>query len=163
MRKHCGIKPFEPANRPWTKAEIKMLGKLPDSVVAARVNRSKLAIINARTRFKISPAPGTGMHARRWNPRWDKLLGKATDKDVAKKIGRTMAAVRTRRNKLGIPLNKPLRRDWTPEEEKLLGTDYDFVIAKRINRKRPVVQRRREQLGIRPFKFRAQASAIAHP
>jgi len=60
---------------PWTLAEIRQLGKRPDSVLALRFGRALKDVIaeRERRRIKLNTPP------RDWTAREIKLLGRYTD------------------------------------------------------------------------------------
>ncbi len=71
--------------KPWTRADIVQLGRVPDSVLARRMGRTIKAVVAERERRKIAlpTAP------RRWTAREIKLLGKFNDQELARRLRRT--------------------------------------------------------------------------
>jgi hypothetical protein len=86
--------------RPWSKTELRLLGRKPDRVVAAMVRRTEKAVRERRKDLRIPQADST---LPRWTPAEEALLGTAPDEEIARKLGRTRIAVLFRRCALGIP------------------------------------------------------------
>jgi hypothetical protein len=84
--------------RQWKKAELRLLGTLPDAEVAERIGRTTNAVRIQRTRLGL---PDPGGHG--WTADELALLGTAPDEEVARRIGRTRGAVTQKRCQLGIP------------------------------------------------------------
>src|SRR5262249_8953770 len=74
--------------RQWKKAELQLLGTLPDEEVAARIGRTTNAVRIQRTGLGL---PDPGGHG--WTADELALLGTAPDEEVASRIGRTRGAV----------------------------------------------------------------------
>jgi hypothetical protein len=56
QRRHTlGIAPFTAPPAPWTKADDRLLGTMPDAELAARLGRSKTAIELRRQQRRIAP------------------------------------------------------------------------------------------------------------
>lgn len=65
---------------PWTIAELKQLGKAPDSALARRFGRTIQAVVAMRESRRIAlPTP-----PRRWTAREIRLLGTMPDAEVAR-------------------------------------------------------------------------------
>ena len=88
---------------PWSQAEVKQLGKVPDSVLARRTGRTIKEVVAERERRRIQlPTP-----PRRWTANEIRLLGKFSDKELSRRFGRTVGEVRIQRIALQIPPFKP--------------------------------------------------------
>jgi len=85
-------------HRLWKPSEDRLLGKLPDEVVAARTGHP-IGSVGARRRMLHLKEPGSREF---WTPAEDSRLGKLPDIDLAHKLQRTVGAVKNRRKKLGI-------------------------------------------------------------
>jgi len=125
----------------WTKAELKQLGKTPDSILACRLGRTIQEVVDERKARRIKLETPT----RRWTAREIRMLGRYFDAELARRLRRPVHHVRLQRVALHIPALRPLKfKKWTRAEEKLLGTDEDKVIAARLGRTRnSVLQHRR--------------------
>jgi hypothetical protein len=87
-------------SRPWTRKEMRALGKAPDEEVAARFGRTKCAVRCKRCQLAI---PKHDALKRPWAAAELALLGTDDDEVIAQKTGRTVLAVGLKRWKLGIP------------------------------------------------------------
>src|SRR5580692_8538700 len=98
---------------PWTIAEVKQLGKTPDSVLARRAGRTikEVTVERERRRIRLCTPP------RRWTAREIKLLGHYNDWELGRRLRRPSHQIRTRRRMFGIPAFRPKRaaRVWSPE------------------------------------------------
>ena len=108
---------------PWTVAELKQLGNVPDCLLAALDAPSRKSLPSACAwRIRLPTPP------RRWTAREIKLLGRFTDAELSRRLRRTLGEVRMQRVLLKVP---PLRarpefRFWKPSEFKLLGKALDL-------------------------------------
>src|SRR6266850_2122765 len=102
---------------PWLLAELKQLGKVPDSVLARRHRRSIKEVVAMRESRRIGLPTGP----RRWTAREIRLLGRMNDYEVARRLRRSMHRVRYQRRALKIPpfRPRPKFRYWKPAEIKL--------------------------------------------
>jgi len=89
---------------PWTPAEIKLLGTLPDEEVARRIGRSVGAVIQRRELLHI---PMQNPKLRDWTADEDELLGTGPDAEIVRRLGRTLSATSHRRVRLKIPAWRP--------------------------------------------------------
>src|SRR6266545_6020826 len=88
---------------PWTRAELKQLGRLPDSVLARRTRRTIKAVVTERERRRI----GMKTVPRRWTAREIKLLGRFNDHEVARRLRRTKTSIVRQRHALHISTLRP--------------------------------------------------------
>ena len=117
---------------PWTLAELKRLGKTPDSILARRTGRTIKEVVTERERKRIRLL----LPPRRWTAREIKILGRYSDSEVARRLRRDINDVRQHRRRLHIPPLRPLKvRKWTRAQDKLLGTRPDREVAKLLKRK----------------------------
>ena len=127
-------------------AEVKQLGKTPDSVLATRTGRTIKEVTEERQqrRIRLCTPP------RRWTAREIKLLGKYNDYELGRRLRRPSHQIKTRRNLLKIPPFKPkaATKVWRPEEIALLGRFSDTEVARRLGCPRHVVSRQRHKLKI---------------
>lgn len=70
--------------RPWTKAELRLLGTVPDDEAGRRMGRSLMSVRLKRQGLRID-APLQPP----WSEAETKLLGTAPDREVAKRLGRS--------------------------------------------------------------------------
>src|SRR5438105_13578036 len=91
----------------WTLAELRQLGKVPDSVLARRFGRTIKEIVAEREHRAIARETGP----RRWTAREILLLGKMNDKEVSRRLRRGYDDVRKQRIILHIPALRPLRQN----------------------------------------------------
>src|SRR5438874_13807076 len=100
------------APRQWTRAEVRKLGKVPDSVLARRFRCTIKEIVAERERRGIALETGP----RRWTAREIRLLGTMNDHELARRLRRPTHEVRRQRLELKIPPFKPRGqfRVWTP-------------------------------------------------
>src|SRR5437667_1108766 len=98
----------------WNRGELKLLGKVPDSVLARRYRRTIKEVSAMRESRGIALPTGP----RRWTSPEILLLGTKTDRDVAQHLRRTRGAVAYRRRSLDIPAFKPRPefKYWSREE-----------------------------------------------
>src|SRR6266508_1340789 len=138
---------------PWTVAELKQLGKVPDSVLARRTGRTIKEIVAMRQHRRIGlPTP-----PRRWTAREIRMLGRYYDAELSRRLRRSYDDVRNQRIRLHIPSLRPLRsKRWTRAEEKLLGKFPDQELARRFGRSRESVQQHRIALGLRKYSLKSR-------
>src|SRR6266404_5079374 len=136
-------------DRAWTIAELKKLGRIPDSILARKTSRTLREIQEQREARAIAlpTAP------RRWTAREIRLLGKFNDTEVARRLRRRTHEVRRERLGLRIPILKPAApsKHWTIKEVRLLGTRPDSELAKRFRRTITSLELKRSRLGIPMF------------
>src|SRR5712691_9099120 len=120
------------ASKQWTIAEVRQLGRVPDSVLARRFERTIKEIVEERERRGI--ALGTG--PRRWTAREIRLLGTMNDYELARRLRRPKHQVRLQRLELKIPPCKARARfrAWKPAEFRILGTMTDAEAARKLAR-----------------------------
>src|ERR1035437_1539119 len=96
---------------PWSVAELKQLGKRPDSVLARRMGRTIKEVVAMRESRRIKlPTP-----PRRWTAREIRLLGTMNDAELGRCLRRRDSSVRDQRIALKIPpfLARPANYTWT--------------------------------------------------
>ena len=129
----------------WTADEDRLLGTMPDHVLAQRLGCSHQKVTARRHKLGIPPF----RPARRpWSRAEDELLGTMPDKRLARKLNRSVLAVAERRLDKKIPIFDPQRRRWTPADDKLLHERPDPQIAMFLGISRRAVRHRRRRLGI---------------
>ena len=84
--------------RPWTKAEIRLLGRKPDWEVGRLIGRPGRAVWAKRQALGIQAPPP--LHPR-WTKAEDEVVLSMPVSEAAKAVNRTRMAVRIRRRKLG--------------------------------------------------------------
>src|SRR5665213_2010081 len=84
---------------PWKIAELKLLGKTPDSILAHRTGRTIQEVVAMRESRGIGLPTGP----RRWTAREIKMLGRYYDAELARRLRRALHDVRTQRIALNIP------------------------------------------------------------
>jgi hypothetical protein len=132
---------------PWSPAELKSIGKAPDSLLARRSRRTIKEIVAMREFLGRVLAKE---RQRRWTRREIQLLGTMKDYAVALRLRRGKKAVRMRRIalRIGLEWERSKWRFWEPSETKLLGTMSDHDLAARLGRKIGSVRNKRIQLHI---------------
>src|SRR2546425_12665271 len=109
----------------WTLAELKQVGKVPDSVLARRTGRTIKEVVaqreHRRVRLPTPPRRWTASELRMlgWKPEELRLVGKLRDEEVAACTGHTVTAVHNRRRALGLPMPQSKIYRWKPEHDKL--------------------------------------------
>src|SRR5664280_746402 len=95
---------------PWTLAELKQLGRTPDSVLARRTRRTIQEVVTMRESRGIGLVTGP----RRWTAREIRLLGTMSDYELGRRLRRPAWAVYSQRVALKIPAlrPRPKRRAW---------------------------------------------------
>ena len=68
----------------WTRAELKHLGRVPDSVLARRSGRTIKEIVAMRESRRIAMETGS----RRWTASEIKMLGRYFDAELARRLRR---------------------------------------------------------------------------
>src|ERR1035441_3021272 len=87
------IKPGSRRYARWTAKEVKLLGKVPDSVLARRWGRTIKEVVAEREARRI----GLVTAPRRWTARELRLLGAMNDREVARRLRRGRMQVRLKR------------------------------------------------------------------
>jgi len=93
-------------SRPWTRKELRALGKATDEEVAARIGRTEIAVRCKRCQLGI---PKHDPWMRPWSVSELALLGTDDDEAIAEQLGRTIEAVQLKRWKLRIPRKRDRR------------------------------------------------------
>ncbi|NJL29654.1 MAG: hypothetical protein HC897_18065 [Thermoanaerobaculia bacterium] len=154
MTKNDFRRPRFPKYIEWPEHLARLLGKLPDKVVAKRAGVNPATVRNERRRRGIEtchPKP----KVTEWTDEMIALLGTDTDVIIAELLGITAERVGYKRRNLGIPpyasTPKPPNPFWTPKRIALLGTASDSQVARRLKITQKMVAYRRQLLGIAPF------------
>src|SRR5439155_17282052 len=105
-------------NAPWTAREIKQLGKVPDSVLARRTQRTIKEVVAMREQRRIFlPTP-----PRRWTAHEIRMLGQYADRELARRLRRPRKQIRDERIRLRIAPFRSLKfKYWTAAELRLVG------------------------------------------
>jgi hypothetical protein len=87
----------------WTLAQLKQLGKTPDSVLARRTGRTVKAVVamRQRRRIRLTTPP------RPWTARETALLGRFNDAELGRRLRRPQWNVRRQRLTLRIAPFRP--------------------------------------------------------
>jgi len=130
--------------RPWTEADVKLLGRLSDREVVERTGHSLKGVQTKGQGMGILVRP----HGRPWTAKEDRLLGTKPDSELATLLKRTRITVYWRPFALGMKpaVQRPPQWKWTPTEDKFLGAASDAVIGRRLDRSGFSVQLRRLRL-----------------
>ena len=85
-------------NAPWTAREINQLGKVPDSVLARRTQRTIKEVVPMLEHRRIFlPTP-----PRRWTAHEIRMLGRYADRELARRLRRPRKQIRDERIRLRI-------------------------------------------------------------
>lgn len=95
-----------PAYKPWTKREIKLLGTDTDAAIAKQIGRTHSAVTNKRLELDLPPAIP---HEREWTPSELKLLGTMSDLALAEQLGCRRLHVFRKRKSLKIKAWRQIR------------------------------------------------------
>lgn len=121
----------------WTAETEALLGTMPDTLLAAKLNTTKSIVNTHRNQLKIPayelPALSTGNYSiemHQWSDWEDALLGSDFDSVIAERLGLNSLQVNYRRNQLGVEAfrnSKPI--EWTGDMLRNLGeiSDKDFA------------------------------------
>jgi hypothetical protein len=140
-------KPRMPRETLTAVAEDRLLGTMPDRLLAERLGCSRQAIVERRRKLRIPPFHP---HRRPWSRAEEELLGTMPDKRLARRLNRSAEGVAARRAAKGIPIFNPKKHRWQPADDKLLGGRPDAQIALLLGISRLAVHHRRRRLGIAP-------------
>ncbi|MBK8916428.1 MAG: hypothetical protein IPM64_17825 [Phycisphaerales bacterium] len=95
---------MNPQHRPWTDAELALLGTDTDAAVAARIGRTLTAVLRRRRDLAISAYT---THARAWTAAELARLGTVADEQLAQELGCRRITVMRKRRALGIGCSAP--------------------------------------------------------
>ncbi len=137
-------RPVDPADRPWTTKEERVIGTMPDREAARLIGRTVGAVIAHR---RLNAIPYRYPLNRPWTPAELKLLGRRPDAEIAEQTGHSLKSVQGKRLELGIRV-RPRPRPWSRREDRMLGTQPDTKLAKKLGRFRTDVRARRLELGL---------------
>ena len=146
-----------PNRYPWSKKLLKLLGKMPDMVLARRMGVHFTTVSEERWRRRIrafrEPLPPI-----QWTPQMINQLGTDFDWAIGERLGLPLHCVRRKRQLLGItPYGESYSRKsynafrWTKQRISLLGKEPDTKVARRLGVLPGTVWRKRVQLGIPAF------------
>jgi hypothetical protein len=137
-------RPVDPADKPWSAKEERVLGTMPDREAARLIGRAVGAVMSHR---RLKQIPYRNPQNRPWTGTELKLLGRSPDAEIARQTGHSLQSVQGKRLKLGIRI-RPASRSWSRREDRMLGTRPDTELARKLNRFRTDVRARRLALGI---------------
>jgi ribosomal protein L24E len=89
-----------PKYREWTKAEIRLLGTMPDGDVARRIGRPYHVVLGKRIAMRIANRNPRYVW---WSPKELDLLARFPVEEVARRTNRSVKAVRLKLWKLQRP------------------------------------------------------------
>jgi hypothetical protein len=143
-----------PRRSRWSAADLALLGKLPDTAIARKLECHPSSVTSMRKRMGIAP-----VRPRRqfdWTAEVVDLLGTASDREVAATLNVPPSSVHRKRCLLGIPAYGERPHDgngyrWTPRAIKLLGTASDRNVAEKLGISVTSVGFKRKLLDISPF------------
>ena len=127
-------------NAPWTAREIQQLGRVPDSVLALRTQRTIKEVVAMQEQRRIFlPTP-----PRRWTVREIRMLGRYPDRELARRLRRPRKQIREERMRLHIAPIRPLKfKYWTTVELRLVGRLRDEEVAARTGHTVEAVHQKR--------------------
>jgi len=144
-RESFGIPIFAPQRIRWSKREIELLGKRPDSVVARMLSRTRYAVQLKRHSLGIGRCWENAKPETKKDEAW---LGTARDQEISRKLGRSVNSVRSRRLHVTRIKFKRTPHRWTTKELQWLGKVPDAEIVRRSDRYVSVVRMKRIRLSI---------------
>ncbi len=159
-RKNLG-RTYETSSDPikWTKTKVRLLGTMPDTELASKLDVKVYWIRQKRAELGIAahvipdlPESSSAKEKTLVTPERIKLLGTVPDTVLAKRWGVTGGNVTRIRNSLAIPPfneNKPI--EWTKGMLNLLGEISDNKLAKMYEVSNMTVKLKRIELDIPPF------------
>ena len=106
-RQFLGLPP-PPSFKTWSNTDLALLGTMPDSELAKRLNRTDCAVRYRRLKEGILPCNDPRYrrprppHPKAWSAADEALLGTMTDSELGRRIHRTTEAVKSRRKKKGV-------------------------------------------------------------
>lgn len=106
-----GIRSGNSDYRPWTRHELRLVGKKPDLEVVALVGRSPSAVIGVRIRLGL-PAVHNQVAGKPWSQMEVRLLGTVPDHELARQLGRSPSAVVCARLRFGRPAPPGQKASW---------------------------------------------------
>lgn len=130
------------SQRPWTAAELAMLGKMNDREIARRTGRWVHYVRWKREELDIATP-----FRKRWRPEEVRLLGKLSDQEIAQRTGRSLEAVSLRRQKLKRAPTPATPQRWNAREDRLLGKAPDETVAQKLKIPVLMITSRRRFLG----------------
>jgi hypothetical protein len=143
-----------PNRYPWSKARLKLLGKMPDFALARRMGIHHTAVSAERRRRQIA-AFRPRLPSIQWIRQMENWLGTDFDWVIAERLGLPTYCVRRKRKLLRIAAygESFVRRSlhafrWTKQQIALLGKESDIKVARRLGISAPAVWRMRVQLDI---------------
>ncbi|MBI4526698.1 MAG: hypothetical protein HY695_23110 [Deltaproteobacteria bacterium] len=149
--------PVHPNRYPWSKALVRLLGKMPDVSLARRMRVHPATVSDERRRRRI-PAYRRRLPAIQWTRQMINQLGTDFDGVIADRLGLPVYCVRRKRQLLGITAcgesfirKSPHAFRWTKQQIALLGKEPDTRVASRLGITAASVWRKRVQQGIRTF------------
>jgi hypothetical protein len=138
----------------WEPRFARMLGKVPDAVLARGAHVALTTVVKERRRRGIPPNRSFAPPVE-WTEEMIALLGEASDRQVAEELGVSKSSVAYKRTSLGIQAYGEARRKpdrfWTAKRISLLGTARDLEVARRLRVSRARVAYQRRVRGIPPF------------
>ena len=136
----------------WTRKHIAMLGKIPDSVAARKIELTVGTVLKKRQELGIPASrPARSLN---WTPAVIAMLGKFPDCEIAGIHGMSILSVQKRRVSLGIRCyarKSKIWHYWTKKEIALLGKMPDGDVALRTGINKASVAWKRCKLKIQPF------------
>jgi hypothetical protein len=146
-----------PNRYPWSKKLLKLLGTMPDMVLARRMGVHLTTVSEERRRRRI-PAFRERLPPIQWTSEMINQLGTDFDWAIGERIGLPTHCVRRKRQLLGITAyGESFSRKsynafrWTEQRISLLGKEPDTQVARHLRVLAGTVWRKRVQLGIPAF------------
>jgi hypothetical protein len=133
----------------WKRAEIAVLGKVPDAEAARLLRRSLSAVVRRRRGLHIpefEKTPHRTAARRFWQSKDDEIVRKYTIDEAMRLLGRTRPSILVRRRLLGIRQHNPKR--WTAKEDALFTKFNNDELAKKLRRSLSSIENRRTRLKV---------------
>ena len=103
----------------WSRAELRLLGRMTDREAAKKTGRTTRAVFHRRN---LLGRPKPDSRHPSWTPREDALVARLSCQEAARRTGRSLMAVRRRRRRLGVAGPFPVLRKGTGVGKRPVGS-----------------------------------------
>jgi hypothetical protein len=131
----------------WTRAEIAVLGTMPDPDAARLLRRSLSAVVTRRCGLRIPEFEKKPSTPRRfWKAKDDEVVRNHTIDEAMRLLARTRPSIIYRRRLLGVRQHNP--KPWTAKEDALFTKFNNDELAKKLGRSLSSIENRRTRLKV---------------